>query len=172
MNKYFKSGATLTAMALVLSLTPIQSALGSTEDEIRLLRQQVAEMAKRLEELEAKQEQTQKEVEETRDSAVITTGKSPGSFILPGTGTEIEISGYVKGDFIYDLDESTGDVFVPESISTFGQDEGRFRAQVQGTWRSPPSTRQRYVIIGRKEAGNIVRPVINDDKSKKNKSGQ
>ncbi len=83
MNKYFKSGATLTAMALVLSLTPMQSALAGTADELRLLRQQMAEMAKRLEELEAKQAQTQKEVEETRDSAVITTGKSPGSFILP-----------------------------------------------------------------------------------------
>ena len=63
MNKYFKSGATLTAMALVLSLTPMQSALTDTADELRLLRQQMAEMAKRLEELEAKQEQTQKEVE-------------------------------------------------------------------------------------------------------------
>ena len=49
---------------------------------------------------------------------MITAGKSPGSFILPRSGTEIEISGYVKGDFICDLDESTGDVFVPESIST------------------------------------------------------
>ena len=133
MNNYFKCGATLTAMALVLSLSPMQSARAGTEDELRLLRQQMAEMAKRLEELEGKQAETQKEVEETRDSAVITAGKSPGSFILPGSGTEIEISGYVKADFIYDLDEATGDVFVPESISTSGQDEGRFRAHARQT---------------------------------------
>ena len=131
MRRYITSGATLTAMALALSLTPIQPAHASSDEELLLLRQQMAQMAKRLEELEAKQVETQREVEETRDSAVITAGTSPGSFILPGSGTSIEISGYVKADFIYDLDESTGDVFVPESISTSGNDEARFRAHAR-----------------------------------------
>ncbi|MFQ5565319.1 MAG: DcaP family trimeric outer membrane transporter [Paracoccaceae bacterium] len=134
MKNFIASGATLTAMALVLSLAPMQPAqAGSTEDELRVLRQQMAEMLKRMEELEGRQAETQRDVEETRDSAVITSGKSPGSFVLPGSGTEIEISGYIKADFIYDLDENTGDVFVPESISTSGQDEEAFRAHARQT---------------------------------------
>ena len=133
MNKYFKSGATLTAMALVLGLTPMQPALAGTADELRLMRQQMAEMAQRMAELEAMQAETQHDVEETRESAVITAGKSPGSFILPGSGTTIEISGYIKADFIYDFNEGLGDVFVPEAISTSGKDQSRFRAHARQT---------------------------------------
>ena len=133
MNKHFKSGATLTAMALVLGLTPMQPALAGTADELRLMRQQMAEMAQRMAELEAMQAETQRDVEETRESAVITAGPSPGSFILPGSGTTIEISGYIKADFIYDLNEGLGDVFVPESISTSGKDQKRFRAHARQT---------------------------------------
>jgi hypothetical protein len=120
-------------MALALSLTSIQPANASSEDELRLLREQMAQMAKRLEELESKQADTQEQVQKTQDSAVITSGKSPGSFILPGTGTSVEISGYVKADFIYDLNEGNGDVFVPEAISTSGKDEKRFRAHARQT---------------------------------------
>ncbi|MCH8952798.1 MAG: porin [Proteobacteria bacterium] len=133
MKNHIASGAALTAMALVLSLAPMQPAhAGAIEDELRLMRQQMAEMAKRMEELEGRQVETQQEVEETRESAVITSGKSPGSFILPGSGTEIEISGYIKADFIYDFNEGQGDLFVPESISTSGGgDENRFRAHAR-----------------------------------------
>jgi hypothetical protein len=133
LRRYFTSGATLTAMALALSLTSIQPANANSEDELRLLREQMAQMAKRLEELETKQADTQEQVQKTQDSAVITSGKNPGSFILPGTGTSVEISGYVKADFIYGLNEGNGDVFVPENISTSGKDEERFRAHARQT---------------------------------------
>ncbi len=132
MKYYFKSGAALTAMALALSLAPMQPAqAGATDDELRLLRQQMTEMLKRMEELENRQVETEVEIEETRKTAVITSGKSPGSFILPGSDTTIEISGYIKADFIYDVSEGMGDLFVPESISTSGNDESRFRAHAR-----------------------------------------
>ena len=55
MNRHITSGATLTAMALVLSLAPTQSAHAGTDDELRDLRQQMAEMLKRMEKLEGRQ---------------------------------------------------------------------------------------------------------------------
>ncbi len=132
MKNYITSGATLTAMTLALSLAPMQPAqAGATDDELRLLRQQMTEMLKRMEELENRQVETEVEIEETRKTAVITSGKSPGSFILPGSDTTIEISGYIKADFIYDVSEGMGDLFVPESISTSGNDESRFRAHAR-----------------------------------------
>jgi len=126
------SGAGLTAMALVLALAPVHHASASTQETIEQLRRQMEEMQRRLEELEAKQEQTQQEVPETREKAVITKGTTPGSFVIPGSDTEVEISGYVKGDFIFDFNESTGDIFIPESITTSDSgDEERFRAHAR-----------------------------------------
>ena len=93
----------------------------------------MAEMMKRMEELENRQVETQVEIEETRESAVITSGKSPGSFVLPGSDTTITIYGYVKADLIYDVNEGNGDVFVPEAITTSGNDEPRFRAHARQT---------------------------------------
>jgi opacity protein-like surface antigen len=100
--------------------------------ELRAMRAQLEAMAKRIEELEAKQEVTEQTVSDTRSRAVLSTGKSPGSFILPGTNTEFSVSGYVKGDFIYDVGEGLGDLFVPENINTSGDDEeGNFRAHAR-----------------------------------------
>jgi TolA-binding protein len=78
MRRNITSGATLTAMALALSLTSLQPANANSEDELRLLREQLAQMAKRLEELETKQSDTQEQVQKTQENAVITSGKSPG----------------------------------------------------------------------------------------------
>lgn len=103
-----------------------------TGAEIAAMRAEMQRMADRLAELEAQQAETAEQVEDTRERAVLSTGNSPGSFILPGTNTEFEVSGYVKADFIYDFDESTGDLFVPESISTDDDDdEERFRAHAR-----------------------------------------
>lgn len=126
------NGTGVAALLAVSLAMPAGVASANTKETIEQLRRQIDEMAKRLEELEAKQAETQKEVKETRESAVITKGTTPGSFVLPGTKTEFQIGGYVKGDFIYDVDESTGDLFVPESITTTGSgDEERFRAHAR-----------------------------------------
>ncbi|MHA1529027.1 MAG: DcaP family trimeric outer membrane transporter [Alphaproteobacteria bacterium] len=133
MKNYIPSGATLTAMALALSLAPMQSAYAHPEDELVHLRQQMAEMIKRMEELENRQVEAEVEIEETRKTAVITSGKSPGSFVLPGSDTTITVYGYVKADLIYDVNEGNADVFIPEGITTSGKDESRFRAHARQT---------------------------------------
>ena len=74
------------------------------------LRQQVATLESRLDALE-----------------------SNGQFRI-SEGTVIEVGGYVKADFILDLDEALGDVFVPESISIGDADDNeRFRAHARQT---------------------------------------
>ena len=78
---------------------------GHTVEE---LRQQLRMITERLQELEAKQAKTEEMVDDTRDRAILSTGKSLGSFLIPGTNTEFRISGYVKADFIYDLKQKQG----------------------------------------------------------------
>ena len=72
------------------------------------LKQELRMLTERLQELEAKLAETEDKVDETRDRAILSTGKSPGSFLIPGTDTEFSISGYVKADFIYDLKQKQG----------------------------------------------------------------
>lgn len=72
------------------------------------LKQELRALTERLQELEAKLAETEEKVDETRDRAILATGKSPGSFLIPGTNTEFSISGYVKADFIYDLKQKQG----------------------------------------------------------------
>ncbi len=133
MRHGWTAGAVLAALLATAALTPMAAVAGtSTKDEIAALKRQMAQMAKRLQELEAKQNKTEKDVQETKKNAVLSKGSTPGSFVIPGTNTEVEISGYVKADFIYDANESTGDIFVPEAISTRGgNDQARFRAHAR-----------------------------------------
>lgn len=131
-----------TTLASVLAF---QGATADTAEELALLRAQLALMTERLAELEAKQAQIDarqaaadqwKTTVETRQAALeaapppaaaapapeggpfVRAGEAPGSFILPGTDTEIKIGGYVKADFIYDFNQDVGDFFVPELIDT------------------------------------------------------
>ena len=123
------TGAVLLAIAMGL---PSGVAVADEAQEIRELRRQMNEMRERLQELETKQSETQEEVEETRDNAVLSKGSEPGRFRLPGTDTEVEISGYIKADFIFDTSESVGDLFVTESLTTgAANDEQRFRAHAR-----------------------------------------
>ena len=99
-----KSVFGLAAVALLgLGATGVARADGhvSLKQELRMLNE-------RLQELEAKLAETEEKVDETRDRAILSTGKSPGSFLIPGTDTEFSISGYAKADFIYDLKQKQG----------------------------------------------------------------
>ncbi len=136
-----------TATAVAALLINIGPSHADTAQELALLRQQMAVMMERLAELEAKQAQInaeqakanqwkmtvetrQTELETQQQQAataaipdlanlpVVRGGETPGSFVLPGTNTEIKIGGYVKADFIYDLNQDVGDFFVPELIDT------------------------------------------------------
>lgn len=156
-TRFFAPTATAVA-ALIATASPMRA---DTAEELALLRQQLAVMMERLAELEAKQAQADqwKTTVETRQAALeqaapaapapvdsdafVRAGEAPGSFILPGTNTEFKIGGYVKADFIYDLNEDTGDFFVPELIDTGpGADEEAFsfharQSRLSVTTRTP-----------------------------------
>ncbi len=109
MNKYFKSGATLTAMALVLGLTHMQPALAGTADELRLLRQQLAEMAKRMEVLEAKLAETAKQAEETAERM---PQAAPQRVVTSGIdGVKLSISGQVNRGVLFADNGDDSEVF-------------------------------------------------------------
>ena len=80
------------------------------------LKQELRVLTERLQELEAKLAETEEKVDETRDRAILKTGKSPGSFLIPGTNTEFTIGGYVKADFIYDIKQKQGNTISPGSL--------------------------------------------------------
>ncbi len=138
-----KTKGTLAAIsgALLLASTSIPSvAFADSTTELQLLREQLAVMQQRLEQLEAQQTQTAEKVEatvekveDTRERAVLSSGKGPGSFILPGTDTEFSVSGYAKLDLIYDLNEAGGDAFDPGGFTTAddADDNQRFRAHAR-----------------------------------------
>ena len=120
----------LTATALLgLGAAGAVRADGHTMDE---LRQQLRAITERLQELEAKQAETEDKVDETRDRAILSTGNSPGSFLIPGTNTEFTISGYAKADFIYDLKQKDGSVIYPAGLNLNPDDEqGHFQAHAK-----------------------------------------
>lgn len=106
-------------------------AVAATEDEIAALRAQMRAMQERLDELEAKQAENEEEIAATKENT-LSAGSIAGRYKLPGTDTEIAIGGYVKTDFIFDVNEGVGDLFIPESIDTDGaEDESNFRVHAR-----------------------------------------
>ena len=120
----------LTATALLgLGMAGAARADGHTMDE---LRQQLRAITERLQELEAKQAETEERVDDTRDRAILSTGNSPGSFLIPGTNTEFTISGYAKADFIYDLKQKDSSVIYPAGLEMNpGDEQGHFQAHAK-----------------------------------------
>jgi hypothetical protein len=127
------------ALVAVLAAAGPGPAFAGTQDRLKQLEERMLEMQREIERLRSEQAETaekaeaaRRDAEETRKSSVITTGKSPGSFRLPGSETDVTIGGYVKGDFIFDTSESVGDLFVTESLSVSDDDdEERFRAHAR-----------------------------------------
>ena len=92
------------------------------------LKQELRMLTERMQELEAKLAET----EDIRDRAILSTGKSPGSFLIPGTDTEFSISGYVKADFIYDLKQKQGgNVNALKLVLKPEDDQGHFLAHAR-----------------------------------------
>lgn len=117
----------LAAVALLLGTTGVARADGhaSLKQELRMLNE-------RMQELEAKLAETEEKVDETHDRAILSTGKSPGSFLIPGTDTEFSISGYVKADFIYDLKQKDGNTIYPAGLNMNpGDEQGHFQAHAR-----------------------------------------
>ena len=97
-----------TVCGLAVATLLLGAAGAARADGHATLKQELRVLTERLAELEAKLAETEEKVDETRDRAILKTGKSPGSFLIPGTNTEFNISGYVKADFIYDLNQGQG----------------------------------------------------------------
>ena len=117
----------LAAVALLLGAAGAARADGHAS-----LKQELRVLTERLQELEAKLAETEDKVDETRDRAILSTGKSPGSFLIPGTDTEFSISGYVKADFIYDLKQKQGSIIYPAGLDMNpGDDQGHFQAHAK-----------------------------------------
>ena len=113
----------LAAVALLLGATGVARADGHAS-----LKQELRMLTERMQELEAKLAET----EDIRDRAILSTGKSPGSFLIPGTDTEFSISGYVKADFIYDLKQKQGSVISPTELNMSPKGEpGQFQAHAK-----------------------------------------
>lgn len=139
MNRLSRHAGVLPAGMVLAALlgAPLAQA---TDAEVAALKAQLAALEARLAEIEARSAATQTQATETErvvKEEVVKGGATPGTFTLPGTNTSVEISGFVKGDFIYDFHESPGgDLFVPEQI-TVGEvgagvdDENRFRAHAR-----------------------------------------
>ena len=104
----------------------------SNSDQLNYLKDQVELLMDRIEQLETEQIRVVEKVESVPDN-VVTAGDTPGSFKLPGSNTSIELSGYIKADFIYDLDQDVGDSFAVSAISTDESvsDSNQFRAHAR-----------------------------------------
>ena len=114
-------GLAVTAL-LGLGVTSVARADGhkSLKQELRMLNE-------RMQELEAKLAETEEKVAETHDRAILSTGKSPGSFLIPGTDTEFRISGYVNANFAYDLKQKQrADIDALGLELTPDDDQGQF----------------------------------------------
>lgn len=136
----------LTLPSLAMGADP---AVDQTE-KINRLEQQMQLLMQELQDLRAKQSEQENTIQSQQDrieaqeqepapvpANVVTGGDQPGSFKLPGTDTSVKIGGYVKGDFIYDVNSDLGDSFVFSSIpadgSTADDREGHFRAHARQT---------------------------------------
>ncbi len=82
--------------ALALGLGPVNAS------EIDDLKAEIDALQKRLAKIEAAQKEAAK--------TAVTAGET-GGFKMPGSGTSISISGYVKGDFYIDSDNDLGTTF-------------------------------------------------------------
>ena len=123
----FGSGA---ALALAIANPALAD---EAADEISILKEQLQIMMQRIEQLEQKQAQASKEQKDIQEDVakvkdevqtvpanVVTAGDDPGSWKLPGSNTSISLSGYIKGDLIYDLDADLGDTFFANAIPIDG----------------------------------------------------
>ena len=121
-----------TVCGLAVATLLLGAAGAARADGHASLKQELRVLTERLQELEAKLAQTEEKVDETRDRAILKTGKSPGSFLIPGTNTEFTIGGYVKADFIYDIKQKQGNTINPAALrNIMGNKQGEFQAHAR-----------------------------------------
>ena len=141
--------------ALASKVEEMETARAAEAGRIAEIEAARAAEARRVADLEAAQATDQQRVTRVEERLASAPGAPPAPFELrnprasvvktrevptdefkpaPGTAfalgdTEIEIGGFAKLDFIFDTEESTGDLFFPQGVSVLAQDESDgFRA--------------------------------------------
>jgi hypothetical protein len=138
-----------TAMAVVLATQSLGLAHAQEEELRRVIEQQQQELEtlkQRYERMENDSWSVRQDIDaihEAREETeavlgtAVTRGDHPGSFKIPGTNTSVKIGGYVKADFIYDVDADLGDSFAASAIPADGSDadrkSGNFRSHAKQT---------------------------------------
>lgn len=100
-EKQLKSVLLGSGAAVALLASP--AVAGEVDD----LKAQIEALQQRLDTVEVQQSKIEDTQERVAPANAVTAGDFPGSWKLPGSDTSISFSGYVKADFIYDLDSLT-----------------------------------------------------------------
>lgn len=116
------------AIGVVLAMVcggPAAADGSPTDQSVEQLKWEMEELQRQLKAIEREQAEQKAQIE----NEVVRSAEEPGKYRLPGSPTTFEIGGYVKADFIYDVDEDLGDLFIQENISTTDEgDESHFGA--------------------------------------------
>lgn len=140
-------GLALPAQAGETTLEDLERQMQQLIKEMQTLKRQQRQQQQQIEaqknkietqedQIEAQQEQitAQQEQVTPAPAQAVTAGDQPGSFKLPGTDTSMKISGYVKADLWYDVNEDVSNSFNATSIPRDDgtpTEEGSFRAQAR-----------------------------------------
>jgi hypothetical protein len=88
-------------LALAIAIGVGSAVTTARADELQDLKAQIEALQKKVGELEAKQEITEKKQAATVPDNVVTGGATKGSFKLPGSNTSVTVGGYVKLDAVF-----------------------------------------------------------------------
>ena len=126
--------STITAVLLVIS-TP------ATADELDDLKQQIQDLARKIELLENQRDQEQQTMADSLPANdVVMAGDMPGSIKLPGTDTSLRIGGFIESAFIYDIGPRPtsrgGDIASARSAVLEGEPEYENRGDTRFTARN------------------------------------
>ncbi|MGE4012433.1 MAG: DcaP family trimeric outer membrane transporter, partial [Alphaproteobacteria bacterium] len=129
MKRSLKRGILAASVAAI----GLASGTAMAENDVAAMREQVEAMKERVAKIEAERE-TKKRI---AAAASVEAGSRPRSWKLPGTNTSMSIGGYVKADFIWDMNAPAGDKFsqdsdslaVDNSVAARKQGQFRFHAR-------------------------------------------
>jgi hypothetical protein len=97
----FNSALKAKTLALAIAIGAGGPATAVRADDLQDLKAQIEALQKKVGELEAKQETTEKRQAAAVPDNVVTGGATKGSFKLPGSNTSVTLGGYVKLDAVF-----------------------------------------------------------------------
>ncbi len=126
----------LATLCFGLAVVGNGPACASDQEEIAELKAQIRSLQRRVAELEARQSERDAVGGDEPTSQNVTVGDFPGSLKLPKSDLSFKIGGYVKLDFIHDLDFiPSGDTFVQTQIPVDGTSDAQRSGETRLTAR-------------------------------------